>query len=119
MIKMKRVYEMPARGEGFRILVDRLWARGLSKDKGKIDLWLKDIAPSHDLRKWYADDPKKWIEFKNKYFEELGEKGELVRLVLEKVNEGSVTLFFGSREKKLNNAVSLKEYMKTKAKEVR
>ena len=119
MIKIKRVYDIPARDDGFRILVDRLWPRGLSKDKAKIDLWLKDIAPSHDLRKWYAHDPEKWIEFKNRYFKELGERGELIHLVLEKMKEGSVTLLFGSKEEKLNNAVALKEHIETKAKKVK
>ena len=118
MIRIKRIYETPARDDGFRILVDRLWPRGLSKDKAKVDLWLKEIAPSNDLRKWYAHDPKKWGEFKKKYFKELYLKKELVDRILKKIKEGKVTLLFGAREEKFNNAVTLKEYIETKTKEV-
>jgi uncharacterized protein YeaO (DUF488 family) len=118
MIKIKRIYEMPTQDDGFRILVDRLWPRGLSKDKAKVDLWLKEIAPSNDLRKWYAHDPKKWGEFKKKYFKELDLKKELVDLILKKIKEGKVTLPFGAREERFNNTVALKEYIKTKTKEV-
>jgi uncharacterized protein YeaO (DUF488 family) len=67
MIKIKRVYEAAAEDDGFRILVDRLWPRGISKEKAKIDLWLKEVAPSNELRKWFAHDPEKWGEFKKKY----------------------------------------------------
>ena len=119
MIKIKRVYELPTRDDGFRVLVDRLWPRGLGKDKAKIDLWLKDIAPSHDLRKWYGHDPKKWTEFKKKYFKELDNRKQLAHQILERVKEGTVTLLFGSKEEKLNNAVALRRYIKTKTKEVR
>ncbi len=119
MIRIKRIYETPARDDGFRILVDRLWPRGLSKDKTKVDLWLKDIAPSNDLRKWYAHDPKKWVEFKKKYFKELNNRKELVHQIFKRVKEGMVTLLFGSKEEKFNNAVALKEYIETKGKEVR
>jgi uncharacterized protein YeaO (DUF488 family) len=118
MIKIKRIYEMPTQDDGFRILVDRLWPRGLSKDKAKVDLWLKEIAPSNDLRKWYAHDPKKWFEFKQRYFKELDPKKELVDRILKKIKEGKVTLLFGAREEKFNNAVALKEYIETKIKEV-
>ena len=118
MIKIKRIYEMSTQDDGFRILVDRLWPRGLSKDNAKVDLWLKEIAPSNDLRKWYAHDPKKWGEFKKKYFKELDLKKELVNLILKKIKEGKVTLLFGAREEKFNNAVTLKEYIETKTKEV-
>jgi uncharacterized protein YeaO (DUF488 family) len=90
MIKIKRIYEMPTQDDGFRILVDRLWPRGLSMDKAKVDLWLKEIAPSNDLRKWYAHDPKKWGEFKKKYFKELDLKKELVNLILKKIKGGKV-----------------------------
>lgn len=119
MIRIERVYEMPGRDDGFRIPVDRMWPRGLSKDKAKVDLWLKDIAPSHDLRKWYAHDPKKWVQFKKKYFKELDNRKEMVQQILKKLKEGKVTLLFGSKEEKLNNAVAPRRYIKTKAKEVR
>jgi uncharacterized protein YeaO (DUF488 family) len=71
LIKIKRVHDEPDESDGYKILIDRLWPRGLSKEKAKIDLWLKDIAPSDDLRKWFAHDPKKWVHFKKRYFEEI------------------------------------------------
>jgi uncharacterized protein YeaO (DUF488 family) len=114
MIEIKRIYDPAAAEDGIRILVDRLWPRGLSKSDAKVDLWLKEIAPSHELRKWYAHDPGKWVEFKQKYFKELDEKKELVNLILEKVTQGNLTLLFGAKEKRYNNAVALKEYMKRK-----
>ena len=111
MIKIKRIYNAPARGDGIRILVDRLWPRGLSKEKAKVDLWLKDIAPTNELRKWYAHDPKKWNEFRKKYFKELGDHKELADLIIKKTTEGPVTLLYSSKEEKINNAVALKEYI--------
>jgi len=115
MIKVKRIYDPPAPEDGFRILVDRLWPRGLTKDKAKVDLWLKEISPSHELRKWYAHDPKKWPEFKKKYFEEIrGEKGAF-DLIIKKAKGGTVTLLYSSKEEKLNNAVALKEFLQSAA----
>lgn len=110
MIKIKRVYDEPERGDGFRILVDRLWPRGLSMDKVKVDLWLKDIAPSDELRKWFRHEPEKWDEFKRRYFEELKDKKELVDLIIGKAH-GGVTLLYGAKEEKYNNASALKEYV--------
>ncbi len=110
MIKIKRVYEEPDKGDGFRILVDRLWPRGLSKDKVKVDLWLKDIAPSDELRKWFGHDPKRWDEFRRRYSEELKDKKEMVDLIIEKAH-GIVTLLYGAKEEKYNNATALKEYI--------
>ncbi len=111
MIKIKRIYDAATLDDGIRILVDRLWPRGLSKEKAKVDLWLKEIAPSNELRKWYAHDPKKWAEFKKKYFKDLDMKRELVNQIVQKMNEGNVTLLYSSKEEKINNAVALKEYM--------
>jgi uncharacterized protein YeaO (DUF488 family) len=111
MIKIKRIYDIPSKGGGFRILVDRLWPRGLSKEKAKVDLWLKEIAPSNELRKWYGHDPKKWTEFRKKYFKELDMKKELANQIIQKTREGDVTLLYSSKEKKINNAVALKEYI--------
>lgn len=88
MIKTKRVYEEADKIDGTRILVDRFWPRGLSKDKAKVDLWLKDIAPSDELRKWFAHEPEKWAEFKHQYFKELKGKQEQVNLLKEKVHSG-------------------------------
>jgi uncharacterized protein YeaO (DUF488 family) len=114
MIKVKRIYEMATEDDGFRILIDRLWPRGLSKQKAKVDLWLKEIAPSHELRKWYAHDPQKWDRFKQRYFKELDGKKELIGEIIEKAKDRNVTLLFGAKEEKFNNAVALKEYIEIK-----
>ena len=111
MIKIKRIYDIPSKNDGFRILVDRLWPRGLTKEKAKVDLWLKEIAPSDQLRKWYAHDPKKWAEFRKKYFKDLDMKEELVNQIIEKMKGADVTLLYSSKEEKINNAVALKEYI--------
>ena len=111
MITVKRVYEAPAKSDGFRILADRLWPRGLSKDKAKVDLWLKDVAASDDLRKWFGHNPQKWLEFKDRYFKELETKGELIVSIAQKSAGGNVTLLYGAKDQKFNNAVALKEYL--------
>jgi len=116
MIKIKRIYDTPTEDDGFRILVDRLWPRGLTKEKAKVDLWLKEIAPSDQLRKWYAHDPKKWAEFRKRYFNDLDTKRELVNQIVQKMKEGDVTLLYSSKEEKINNAVALKEYIAKKKK---
>jgi uncharacterized protein YeaO (DUF488 family) len=116
MIKIKRIYNNPRRNKSFRILVDRLWPRGLSKDKVKMDLWQKDIAPSDSLRKWFRHDDEKWNEFKRRYFKELDKNVDSVNQIIDKVNEGSITLLYGSKEEKFNNAVALKEYLEEKIK---
>ena len=107
---------MPTEDDGFRILVDRLWPRGLSKDKTMVDLWLRDIAPSDVLRTWFRHDPQKWAEFKKRYFKELDHKKELVKLIMEKPKKGSVTLLYGAKDEKHNNAAALREYVEKKAK---
>jgi uncharacterized protein YeaO (DUF488 family) len=111
MIKTKRIYDPPAPDDGFRILVDRLWPRGLGKDRAKVDLWLREISPSHELRKWYAHDPEKWVEFKKRYFEEIKSAKAAFDQILEKARGKTVTLLFSSQEKKLNNATALKEFL--------
>jgi len=111
MIRIKRIYDVPTSDDGVRILVDRFWPRGLSKEKARVDLWLKEIAPSNELRKWYGHDPKKWAEFREKYFKYLDMKRELVNQIIQKIKEGDVTLLYSSKEEKLNNAVALKEYI--------
>lgn len=113
MIKIKRVYEKPSKDDGYRILVDRLWARGLTKEKAKIDLWLKEIAPSNELRKWYNHDPEKWDLFKEKYRIELKGKEELLEQIKKlESKHRTVTLLFSSKEEKLNNAAALAEIIK-------
>jgi uncharacterized protein YeaO (DUF488 family) len=113
-IRIKRIYDPPSPQDGFRILVDRLWPRGLSKEKAKVDLWLREISPSNELRKWYAHDPDKWTEFKKKYHEEIKEKKEEFDLLRKKAREGTVTFLFSSKEGKLNNAAALKAFVERK-----
>jgi uncharacterized protein YeaO (DUF488 family) len=110
MIKIKRVYDEPSKDDGYRILVDRLWPRGLTKEKANINLWLKEIAPSNELRKWYSHDPKKWNFFKEKYKVELKEEEEFLNQIkkIEK-EKGTLTLLYSSKEPNLNNAIALAE----------
>ena len=113
MIKTVRVY---SRGEesGYRILVDRLWPRGVRKEDAKLDLWLKEIGPSSELRKWFGHDPERWGEFKERFFVELDQKEELVDQIITKAREGDVVLLFGAKDEVHNNAVALKEYIESK-----
>lgn len=104
---------MPTAADGCRILVDRLWPRGLSKDKAGTDFWMKDISPSDGLRKWFHHELGQWSEFKNRYFRELDEKEELVQFIANKSKTKPVTLLFGAKNQDLNNAVALYEYVKT------
>ena len=114
MIRAKRVYDKPEHSDGSRILVDRLWPRGLSKERAKIDVWLKDVAPSNGLRKWFAHNPKKWAEFKKRYFKELGGKKDLIEFILNTEKQGAVSLLYGARDEKFNNAIALKSYIERK-----
>ena len=116
MIKIKRIYEPPAGDDGFRILVDRLWPRGLSKGKAKVDLWLKEISPSNELRKWYGHVPEKWVEFKKRYLKEIEDQEEGFDLIIKKAKREIVTFLFSSQEEKLNNAAALKEFVERKLK---
>lgn len=110
-IKIKRVYEEPDPKDGFRILVDRLWPRGLTKEKAAADLWLKNIAPSTELRKWFNHDPEKWKEFQKKYQKELKENKEAVSVLKERVKQGPVTLLYGAKDQEHNEAQVLKEFV--------
>ena len=110
-ISLKRVYESPSSSDGCRILVERLWPRGLSKRDAKIDLWPKKAAPSTELRRWFNHEPDKWPEFKRRYFLELRSREEPLQLILERARTGRVTFVFASRESRFNNAVALKEYL--------
>lgn len=113
MIKIKRIYEEPLEADGFRILIDRLWPRGVSKEKAKIDLWLKEIAPSDELRKWFSHDPEKWTDFKDKYKIELADKLESIKKIKEiKKKEKIVTLLYAAKDEEHNNAIVLKEFLK-------
>lgn len=110
-IRLKRAYEKPTAGDGCRILVERLWPRGLSKNAANFDLWAKDAAPSISLRKWFDHDPEKWEEFKARYFAELDARSEVVALIKRRLRQGRVTFVFASKEERFNNAVALKEYL--------
>ncbi len=113
-IRSKSVRDKPARSDGRRILVDRLWPRGMSKEKAAIDYWARDISPSTALRKWYNHDPEKWDEFRRRYFAELDDKAEGVAELRSRMGKGAVTFLFGSREARLNNATALMEYLKAR-----
>ncbi|MDD5038801.1 MAG: DUF488 domain-containing protein [Dehalococcoidales bacterium] len=112
MIKVKRVYEPPEPDDGARFLVDRIRPRGVKKDRLKMDFWLKDIAPSDTLRKWFAHDPAKWDEFRRRYSVELDANPQSWQDILVIAREEDITLLYGAREPRYNNAVALKEYLK-------
>lgn len=113
-LKIKRAYEAPAEDDGIRILVDRLWPRGLTKAKAKIDLWLKEVAPSTDLRKWFAHDPTRWTEFQVRYKDELKQHSEQLDLLKQKAAKGPVTLIYGARDQEHNEAVILEKLLQRK-----
>jgi uncharacterized protein YeaO (DUF488 family) len=110
-IRIKRIYEKAARNDGARVLVDRIWPRGVSKEKAALTLWLKEIAPSNELRHWYNHKPERWDEFRKRYFAELESRGEELAQLRELIGKGPVTLLFGSREPEINNATALAEYL--------
>ena len=114
-LKLKRVYEAPHKDDGTRILVDRLWPRGLTKERAKVDLWLKEIAPSTELRKWFGHDPKKWRSFCERYETELKDHADQLKLLKSKVKEGTVTLIYGARDQEHNEALVLKEFLERTA----
>ena len=110
-IELKRAYEGVARDDGHRVLVDRVWPRGIAKDDLEIDAWLKDLAPSTQLRKWFAHDATRWQEFKQRYFDELAAQAETVDALVAEASAGRVTLVFAAKDREHNNAVALKEYL--------
>jgi uncharacterized protein YeaO (DUF488 family) len=113
MILLKRVYEKPAAKDGCRILVDRLWPRGLTKQRAKADLWLKEIAPSDALRKWFGHEPEKWPEFEKRYRAELAKKKDLLAEIRRLETEhGTVTLLYGRNDEKQNQAVVISAALK-------
>lgn len=113
-ITIKRVYEKPSKEDGERILIDRLWPRGLTKEKAKIDLWLKDIAPSTELRKWFGHDPAKWGEFKKRYVAEIKKNAIVVSQLEEQLKKGKVSLVYAAKDEEHNDAVVLREYFENK-----
>lgn len=111
MIQLKRAYEPPSKTDGLRILVERLWPRGLSKEKAAVDLWLRDIAPSTELRKWFGHTPEKWPEFRKRYRAELKAKGDLITLLRHRTQEGPVTFVYAAHDEQHNSAVVLREFL--------
>ena len=112
-ITLKRAYDDPSPSDGCRILVERLWPRGLSKADASIDYWSRDTAPSTELRRWFNHDPDRWEEFKQRYFAELRDQPDSLVPLTERIQQGKVTFVFASRETRYNNAVALKEYLET------
>jgi uncharacterized protein YeaO (DUF488 family) len=110
-IRIKRAYDRPEADDGVRILVERLWPRGLSKKDAQVDNWLKDAAPSTELRKWFSHDPSKWEEFKRRYYRELDRNPDALNHLLEITQKGDVTFVYSSREERFNSAHALKEYL--------
>jgi uncharacterized protein YeaO (DUF488 family) len=111
-VKIKRIYLKPDSEDGTRILVDRLWPRGLKKEDAKIDLWLKGIAPSTDLRKWFNHDPEKWEEFERRYREELKRNADQVDLLFQELKKSPVTLLFAAKDEEHNEAVVLQQWLR-------
>ncbi len=111
MVQTKRVYETPSEDDGFRVLVDRLWPRGISKERAALDLWLKEVAPSPDLRKWFGHDPARWDEFRRRYRGELRQNNGALVPLKEYLQHGNVTLVYAARDEAHNGALVLKELL--------
>jgi len=110
-IRIKRIYEPAGPGDGFRVLVDRLWPRGVSKKKARIDLWLRDVAPSSALRIWFGHDPERWTEFRARYHAELRRNSEALAPLVERAKKGTLTLLYSARDERFNQAVALKAHL--------
>lgn len=110
-IKIKRVYEAPEKSDGFRVLVDRVWPRGMTKEKASVDLWLKEIGPSTALRKWFGHDPERWTEFKKRYMQELKADKEEVATLKQHTSKGTVTLVYSAKDEAHNQAVVIREFL--------
>jgi len=109
--KLKRAYEEPTGEDGFRVLVERLWPRGLSKERAALDLWLKEVAPSPELREWFGHDPARWEPFQERYWKELEQKEDEVALLRDRSKEGTVTLVYAARDEAHNGALALKQFL--------
>jgi uncharacterized protein YeaO (DUF488 family) len=114
MLNLKRAYEPAAKDDGLRILVERLWPRGVSKQRAKIDLWLKDVSPSQKLRQWYGHDPAKWPEFRKRYWSELKAAGDLLKLLKLLTQDKTVTFVYAASDEQRNSALALKEFLEQK-----
>lgn len=113
MIRVKRIHEAAQPSDGARLLVDRLWPRGISKDKAALSEWLKDVAPSEDLRHWFDHRPERWDEFRRRYAAELAAAPETWRPILDRLRHGPVTLLYAAHDERHNNALALKEYLES------
>jgi uncharacterized protein YeaO (DUF488 family) len=111
MIRVRRVYDPPTGDDGFRVLIDRLWPRGLRKAEAAVDLWLRDIAPSSELRRWFDHEHSKWEGFRRRYAKELESKQDVLRFLRAKSRNSNVTLVFGARDPEFNNAVALRDIL--------
>ena len=110
-IQVKRVYEPTAKSDGFRVLADRLWPRGLSKSDAKLDLWLPDLGPSTALRQWFNHDPARWAEFQRRYHAELKKKSALLATITKQAKTSSVTLLYSAKDERHNQAVALRSFL--------
>ncbi|MCW8408301.1 DUF488 domain-containing protein [Legionella sp. PATHC035] len=115
-IKIKRIYEQAEPSDGCRILVDRLWPRGVKKEDARVDLWLKDTAPSHELRRWFDHKPEKWEEFQKRYAKELEDKEESLQTIIDKAKNQTITLLYSAQDEQHNNALALLELMRARKK---
>ncbi len=111
MFKLKRVYEKPSHEDGSRVLVERLWPRGMTKEHAAVDLWLKEVAPSPELRKWFGHDPARWEQFQKRYWKELEEKAEVIQELKRMSHEGTVTLVYAAHDEEHNGALALKQFL--------
>ena len=119
MIQVKRAYEETSKNDGTRFLVERLWPRGVKKEDLKVEAWLKDVAPSTDLREWFQHDPSKWAEFRRRYFKELAKRQDAWRPLVTRARRGRITLVYSAHDTEHNNAVALKEFVEQKLRSAR
>lgn len=112
-IRTKRIYDDAAPEDGFRVLVDRLWPRGISREQARLDTWAKDLAPSDELRKWFHDHSGDWGEFRNRYMEQLAGMHDRARELLDSVEGDTMTLLYAKKEREQNNAVVLRDYLRS------
>lgn len=117
-IRLKRAYDPPARSDGTRVLIDRLWPRGMTKEKAELDQWFRDVAPSSDLRRWFGHDPARWHEFQHRYRGELRQHADLLDELLELARKGTLTLVFGARDEEHNDAVVLRQALLERAERI-
>ena len=114
MVQVKRVYEEYSQTDGYRVLVERLWPRGISKERAKLDLWLKEISPSPQLRQWFSHDPEKWDGFRKRYWAELKQAQKPVEQLRKLIKQGKLTLIYAARDEQHNSAIILKDFLEQK-----